>query len=320
MPKSACGQNNSVMAEDLISVITPVYNGADYLAEAIRSVQAQTHTEWEYILVDDGSTDGSAEIMREFCTADRRIRMISNAGNRGIPYSRNTGLADAGGAWIAFLDQDDIFLPDKLAVQLAVLQADEGLGLIACDCERINAAGEVYAVKTTRLKADVMRQIIFRNPIETASLILVRRACFDTVGAFDEAFRGNDDRDMYIRIAARYSLASVDRVLARKREHAANTVKAIQLEMYDEWLQIIGKTAAANPAARAYAKKAEAVVHLNKGRHYYVKGQRGRARQLFLKAFRTRPGLRALAHILISLTGPLGYGLYRLKRALMPRA
>jgi glycosyltransferase involved in cell wall biosynthesis len=164
---------------DLISVITPVYNGAAYAKEAIRSVQAQTHTEWEYILVDDGSTDGSLDIIRECADADARIRVITNDENRGIPFSRNTGLAAAKGEWIAFLDQDDIWRPEKLAVQLALLQSDESLGLVACDCERIDAEGEVFGLKTTRFKPDIIRQIIFRNPIETASLVLIRRSCFE---------------------------------------------------------------------------------------------------------------------------------------------
>ena len=106
----------------MISVIMPCYNGESYIAEAIESVIGQTVTDWELIVTDDGSTDGSADIIRAYAEADRRITYIATP-NLGAAHARNTGVTAARGEYIAFLDCDDIWLPDKLAKQLQLAES-----------------------------------------------------------------------------------------------------------------------------------------------------------------------------------------------------
>lgn len=113
---------------DLVSVIVPVYNAREWLREALASLQAQTYPNFEAILVNDGSTDESEEICREFCAADHRFRLI-NQPNRGLSGARNTGLDSAEGEWISFLDADDVLPPDALSVMLEHAK-ESGAGIV----------------------------------------------------------------------------------------------------------------------------------------------------------------------------------------------
>lgn len=106
---------------DMVSIIMPSYNTAKYISESIKSVQAQTHTNWELIIVDDCSTDNTDEIIEAFLS-DNRIRYIKNEQNSGAAVSRNRALREAKGRWIAFLDSDDLWLPDKLEKQIRFMQ------------------------------------------------------------------------------------------------------------------------------------------------------------------------------------------------------
>src|SRR5438132_1599837 len=114
-----------------VSVVIPVYNGERYLADAIQSVRDQTYQNFEVIVVDDGSTDGSADVAQRFGEA---IRYVHQA-NGGVCKARNAGIAAARGAYIAFLDQDDLWLPDKLAAQVTYLDSHPEVGAVYCQCQ-----------------------------------------------------------------------------------------------------------------------------------------------------------------------------------------
>lgn len=105
---------------DLVSIVMPSYNTADYIAESIKSVQAQTYSNWELIIVDDCSTDDSMDVIKAF--KEPRIRLLQNEKNSGAAISRNYALREAKGKWIAFLDSDDIWLPDKLEKQIRFME------------------------------------------------------------------------------------------------------------------------------------------------------------------------------------------------------
>jgi len=107
-----------------VSVVTPFYNSANYLAETIESVQSQTYEDWELILINDGSTDNSIDIINPYTKIDSRIILVNYEvqGNKGKSYARNLGIEKATGDYITFLDSDDIFLPNKLSVKLKIFQ------------------------------------------------------------------------------------------------------------------------------------------------------------------------------------------------------
>lgn len=121
-PKSKIASQNSFSTNELVSIITPAYNSERFIAETILSVQAQTYTNWEMIIVDDCSTDKTAEIIASFQEKDPRIKYICNATNRGSAISRNIALQKAKGKWIAFLDSDDIWHPEKLEKQIEFMK------------------------------------------------------------------------------------------------------------------------------------------------------------------------------------------------------
>ena len=109
------------MPNSLVSIITPTYNSADFIAQTIESVQAQTYQNWEMIISDDCSTDNTREIIAPYLEADKRIRYIRNERNSGAAITRNNALREAKGRWIAFLDSDDLWLPEKLEKQVAFM-------------------------------------------------------------------------------------------------------------------------------------------------------------------------------------------------------
>lgn len=113
------------MQRDLVSIIMPAYNSAKYIAESIESIQAQTYRNWELLIVDDCSIDDTVEIIREYASKDKRINLSQNIKNSGAAVSRNHALQLAKGKWIAFLDSDDVWLPEKLEKQIAFMKAND---------------------------------------------------------------------------------------------------------------------------------------------------------------------------------------------------
>ncbi len=128
------------MSKPLFSVISPVYNSARFLAEAVASVQAQTLDDWELVLVDDASQDGSLELAEQLAARDQRIRVLPLQENVGPAKARNTAIAEARGRYLAFLDSDDIWCPEKLERQLSLLKLS-GASLVYSAYEKVNETG-----------------------------------------------------------------------------------------------------------------------------------------------------------------------------------
>ncbi len=125
---------------ELVSIVMPSYNTAKFIAESIRSVQAQTYPHWELIIVDDCSTDDTDEVVKEFLS-DERIRFLKNEKNSGAAVSRNRALREAGGKWIAFLDSDDLWHPEKLEKQILFMK-ENGCSFSYTDYAEMNEASE----------------------------------------------------------------------------------------------------------------------------------------------------------------------------------
>ncbi len=135
----------------MISIITPVYNCGRFIENTIRSVQQQTYSDWEMIIVDDCSTDNTVQIVRECAVKDNRIRIICNEKNSGAAISRNTALREARGEWIAFLDSDDLWLPEKLERQLSFMQ-ENGYMFTYHEYEEIDEDGKKLGVHVSGKK------------------------------------------------------------------------------------------------------------------------------------------------------------------------
>ena len=208
-----------------VSVVLPAYNRAGTIRAAIESVLRQTWTDFELLVVDDGSADGTLEAARAVC--DPRLRTLSTGRNRGPSGARNMGIREARGAWVAFQDSDDEWLPDKLALQMARL-TEPGAPWIAGYCGMlIVGAVEPEAGARTKVRyipdaavpvveGDILPSLLSASVISTQMLV-VRRADLEAVGGFDETLPALEDWDLALRLAARGRFAFTDAPLVLQR-------------------------------------------------------------------------------------------------------
>jgi len=201
------------MSAPLISVIIPVYNGEKYLAEAIESVLAQDKYKMEIIIVDDGSTDGTAAVARRFAG---QVRYLYQS-NRGVSGARNGGLEIAEGSIFAFLDSDDLWTKDKISLQMEALESDTALDMVF---------GYVRQFFSPDLD-EIMKQKIVcpqeNMPGYHPGAMLVRRNAFLDVGLFDEKLGAGEFLDWYYRAQGKkYRSLLIPQVVMKRRIHAAN--------------------------------------------------------------------------------------------------
>jgi len=198
-----------------VSVIIPTYNCSGFLAESIRSVLAQTFGSLEVVVVDDGSTDDTAEVVAGF---ESRVRYV-HQNNSGTAAARNTGIRNARADVIAFLDHDDLWLPGKLEQQMPVLTSDTAIGMVFCGRQFFNTyTGEITSIHPAEAELGV-HDFLAHDTIALQSAI-VPRSVFERVGLFDETLLGTDDWEMCIRIAERYRVVGVPDVLVNIRGHS----------------------------------------------------------------------------------------------------
>ena len=199
------------MTEPLISVVIPLYNGERFIAQAIESALGQTWPRTEVIVVDDGSTDGGAEIASGY-----PVKLIRQE-NRGVGVARNRGYAEAGGDPITFLDQDDRFLPEKLERQLQALRAEPEAGMCSCKMRIFLEPGDEQPrwIDPDLLGSDT-------HSLQVGTLLTWRRT-FEQIGTFDESYRWGNDADWFLRAReARIPMAMVPEALVLYRIHEGN--------------------------------------------------------------------------------------------------
>lgn len=185
-----------------VSVITPAFNRSAYLVMAVDSVLAQTFDKWELIVVDDGSTDKTREVLAPYLS-DPRIRYYYQS-NKGQSAARNLGISVARGRYIGFLDSDDIWLPDKLALQVAVFERFPDIGVVHGDEITIDAQGRpISSHNMARYSGSVTAQLLADNFVSMTTA-LARKDCFDVLGGFDEADRIAEDYELWLRLSTRY--------------------------------------------------------------------------------------------------------------------
>ncbi|OLE56234.1 MAG: hypothetical protein AUI36_16330, partial [Cyanobacteria bacterium 13_1_40CM_2_61_4] len=246
-----------------VSVVVTTYNQRAYVAAALESALSQTFADREVVVVDDGSTDGTDGIV---ASLGDRVRLIRQE-NQGVAGSRNTGVLNACGELVAFLDGDDLWEPDKLAVQVEAAERYPRAGLVAVDGVLFDDDG---AILGPTLLADTIREMLgpdvtlvphrrcygqlrHENLISTMSQVMVRRKVLDEVGPSDRRFSLSSDCDLYLRIAAGHDFAFVPRRLARWRYHARSASGPIdrrRLAWATDGLAIVKKQLRHGPAGR----------------------------------------------------------------------
>lgn len=234
----------------VISVIIPAYNAETTLKDTLTSVLQQTFSEFELIIINDGSTDTTLEIISQI--DDPRIKVFSYQ-NSGASTSRNRGFAQASGEYIAFLDADDLWTPDKLEAQLAALkihpQADIAYSWSDCIDESssfLRRGGHIT------INGDALPKLLMMDILENGSNPLIRRQAVIEVGGFDESLPAGQDWDFYLRLALKHSFVTVPRSQILYRI-SANSLSANVFKLEKGCLRVLD---------RAYSQAPESLQHL----------------------------------------------------------
>lgn len=216
----------------LVSAVIPTHNRSKILPEAIESVWQQTYRPIELIVVDDGSEDDTYDVVGDFSEEISRDSGFTVCyvvqENQGANAARNRGIDEARGELIAFLDSDDKWLPEKLVKQVAIFVSDPEVGDVYCGLSHFDlSTGEKLPNDQQSYPfGHLLRQMLIHDVTTPTSCHVVRKACFQEVGSFDESLPARQDWDMWIRIASKYKIGCVPEVLVEQREHAGARVRS----------------------------------------------------------------------------------------------
>jgi glycosyltransferase involved in cell wall biosynthesis len=258
----------------LISVVIPSYNHAQFLARALRSLQEQTYTNWEAIVVDNHSKDNTDAVFAAF--DDARIRLLKIHNNGIIAASRNRGIADANGEWIAFLDSDDAWTPDKL--EACVQAIEEGADLVYHDLQVIREGPSRFErdrLRTRRLRTPVLLDLLINDNAINNSSVVVRKELLRQIGGLDEdpAMAGAEDYNAWMRVAIlTEKFRYLPKVLGYYQVHAQSISRKDMTGCY--------RSAIAPFMSRLGAKQQNRIrgtLAYMKAKHHYLNGRRDAA-------------------------------------------
>ena len=201
-----------------VSVILPAFNAEKYLGEAVDSILSQTFADFELIVVNDGSTDRTLEILRD--NSDNRIRIVSNDNNLGPAKSMNKGISEARGRYIARQDADDISLPERLQKQFEYMEKHPEVAVLGTGRQTITGSGKIK-VNDPPMKSPTFEDMLKSSRIVGPS-VMIRKTCLDEVGGYDDFFRQADDYDLWLRLTKKYPAVNLqENVYAIRRNTAS---------------------------------------------------------------------------------------------------
>ena len=288
-----------------VSVIIPTYNRAEFLRSAIESALNQTFTDLEIIVSDDKSTDHTREVVKSF--NDRRIKYILNEGNKGPSATRNTAILASGGEFIAFLDDDDEWLQDKLQKQVEILDKSQPniCGVYSNRLFIDKMSGKVISDNpgTERFKGNLLYQLMIKSPIHT-STVVIRKRCLDKIGLFDETISYMEDRDMWIRLSINWNFEYISKPLTKAYVHGCSHLSH----------NLEGQTAGREKLLERYQhlfeknKDSWGKLYLCLGTQYCQLKQMKKGRKNIIKGIKIYPFSKiAYFHLFSSLLGPNNY-------------
>ncbi|MBI4636038.1 MAG: glycosyltransferase [Candidatus Rokubacteria bacterium] len=289
----------------LASLIIPTFNRAKLVAEALESALAQTLAPLEVIVVDDGSTDDTPSVLARYAARVHCLRQP----NRGQSAARNAGLATARAPYVAFLDDDDLLHPEKLARQFDVLERDRGIGWTYCDVRIENAltgetvdASERFAYHRRRLDGWLFPELVGGNFIPPLA-VLARRSALEAAGPFDEHLTPLEDWDLWLRLSLVAPARYVPAVQATYRLHGGSMSRDRAL-MDMRRFQVLDKLRRVHPEALARlgwrGRRIIADVHNWFGYQAYARGDWSEARARLVASLRTFPAQRRAPMVLAS--------------------
>jgi glycosyltransferase involved in cell wall biosynthesis len=274
----------------LVSVIIPSYNRSHLIGETIESVLSQTFNDFELIVVDDGSTDNTREVVDRY---GRSVKYIYQR-NQGRSAARNQGIKAAGGELIAFIDSDDLWLPDKLYYQVEMLANDVESGLVYTDYEfvdsRLSPLSKPPIYVSHPLREGRILEHLLTFDFIPPSTVMVRRECLNVAGLFDTGLRlGTEDWDFLLRLVKLYKVSYVKQACALIRVHEGNTAPH---DIASGTIQVLLRHLQQVSTKKALGDKWQVVYrsrYRSVGDYYYNRGQMQTALKYYLKALRVCP-------------------------------
>ncbi len=217
-----------------VSVIMPCYNAEKYISDAVESILNQTYTNWELLIIDDGSTDHSLEIVQRFAEKDRRIRYFSNPQNKGVAAARNLGIEKSRGVYLAFLDADDISKPERLKKEVSFLNHNAGYAAVGSQVELINEKNRITGVKHyPETWPEIKSKFYFGNPFANSSMMFRRDAVEQYAVRFDEDLDFGEDFLFWIKLGLHDKMRNLPDILIQYRS-AGNSLSHKWSETRDE--------------------------------------------------------------------------------------
>ncbi|MFW6195103.1 MAG: glycosyltransferase [Chloroflexota bacterium] len=211
-----------------VTVVIPAYNMGQFLGQTLESLAAQTFTDWEAVLVDDGSTDDTWQVFESF--SELPIRALRQE-NKGVAAARNKAIESSDSEFVAFLDADDVLLPDSLEARVSALRAHPDAGMVYGRSLIVDGHGKHIGARGKRIREDILRippeqavpRLLERNTI-TTSTVMARRVCLESAGGFNEDMKASgEDWHLFLRICAQHPLLYLPKFLAKYRTHPSNT-------------------------------------------------------------------------------------------------
>lgn len=234
-----------------VSVVMSVYNGSRYLREAVDSILNQTFTDFEFIIIDDCSTEPQVgEILRQYEKQDQRIKLLQNETNLGLTKSLNKGLAKAQGEYIARMDADDISYPNRLASQVEFMDLYDSVALISTYAQYIDSSGKHLRVHQLPEDPKTLKwNLIFRNPLRHSTVMWRNNLVASQVGNYNPKYTYTQDYDLWSRINQKLKIATLPSITVAIRHHE-NSITLTKLEDQDKLVTVV----TANEAGR-YLKR-----------------------------------------------------------------
>ena len=292
------------MTVPAVSIVLPTFDRLPLLREAVASVLAQSRGDWELIIVDDGSRDGTAGYVDSL--HDSRIHLVSVAHDGNPARLRNLGIARARAPWVAFLDSDDLWSPEKLASQLGAVGERPECGWTYTAYALIDDEGrelppEQYPPFQAR-SGNIVCELLTHDARVACPTALVRRSVLTSVGGFDESLAFSEDFDLWLRLAAVSPALALAQRLSSVRLHAGNNTRQ-RPEVNLAFIAVYGKFrrhGARQPIERRLCDEQRAVYWVQYGRQMWGRGERVRGVLAFAHAFRYRPTDRELWSVVSS--------------------
>jgi glycosyltransferase involved in cell wall biosynthesis len=292
----------------MFSVIMPVYNHAEYLPQAIESVLGQSCSDWELIIVDDGSIDDSLEIARQFTRRDGRIKLLTQP-NAGPAKARNTALAQAKGRWLAFIDSDDVYLPNALELFTKHIRANPDESFFHGYRHRLDADGTVTELAGQYQDRPTGTAELFGRMYLSHLCVCWRRDLLEKTSGYDESLRSCEDYELYLRMSLLTRFYPIGQATGLRRRHDKNLSKQTgasrlqEARILQRFIEAPGGRQAVPPEL---VSSRLARLYYSAGRQYFKARQYKQAIQALDESAKFKRTLKAtvlnlLAHILLPL-------------------